>query len=290
MLARRAVQGNAGAQQKVYALAQAVIDYQTNRFCKRFCAENQYLYRCSLSQPIGSASSDSALCEWGNASYGWMLDDLCKPERLQKYEARNGAGLFDYIYSIANSLPFYERWKDWRFGRKLRVPVYIQSIGEQAGKVFYALRGQQDLQAIAQQLALPLNEVESIARQIIASLTKRHKLDLLDPPVLRSLTRSSQDEVDESAHQADIAVFDEAPEHHQQREQLQHAWTHLDAVEQFVLEALVVEEQDASEVLEALVALDISIKPGLTAQETDRQQLYYFKRKCLSKLAGLLQL
>jgi len=288
-LARRAVQGNADARQKVYTLAQPVIDFQTNRFCKRFCAENQQLYRCSLSQPIGSAKSDSALCEWGNASYGWMLDDLCKPERLQKYEARNGAGLFDYIYSIANSLPFYERWKDWRFGRKLRVPAYIQSIGEQAGKVFYALRGQQDLQAIAQQLAMPLYDVESIARQIIASLTKRHKLDLLDTPVLQSLTRSGQDDVDRSAHQADIAVFDESPEHCQQREQLQQAWIHLDAVEQFVLEALVIEEQDASEVLEALVALDISIKPGLSAQETDRQQLYYFKRKCLSKLAGILQ-
>ena len=288
-LARRAVQGNTDAQQKIYTLAQPVIDFQTNRFCKRFCAENQHLYRCSLSQPIGSAKSDSALCEWGNASYGWMLDDLCRPERLKKFQARNGAGLFGYIYSIANSLPFYERWKDWRFGRKIRVPAYVKSIGEQADKIFYLLRNQQDLQSIAQQLALPIDDVESCARQIIASLTKRHKLYLLDSPVLTSLTHSTQEGIDDSTHQADIATFDEPPEQHQQREQLQCAWRHLDAVEQFVLEALVVDEQDTGEVLEALAALDISIKPGLPARETDRQQLYYFKRKCLSKLSDLLK-
>ena len=288
-LARRAAQANHDAQQEVYTLAQPVIDFQTNRFCRRFCAENQYLYRCSLSQPIGSARPESALCEWGNASYGWMLDDLCKPERLQKFQARNGAGLFVYLYSIANSLPFYERWKDWRFGRKQRVPAYIQSIGEKASKVFYALRGQRDLQVIAQQLAMSLAEVEVVAQQIVSTLTKRHKLYLLDPPITTSLTNMSQDDLDESAHQTDVATFDEPPEQHQQRELLQKAWSNLDPVEQFVLEALVIEEQDAGEVLEALVALDISIKPGVPARQTNRQQLYYFRRKSLSKLAGLIE-
>ncbi len=287
-LAQRAAQGNRDAQQKVYSLAKPVIDFQTNRFCRRFCAENQLLYRCSLSQPVGSAKPDSALCEWGNGSYGWMLDDLCKPERLQKFEARNGAGLFDYLYSIANSLPFYERWKDWRFGRKQRVPAYIQSIGEQAGKVFYALRSQLDLQVIAQQLSMPLSEVEAVAQQIVATLTKRHKLYLLDPPQMTSLTAGSRDEAGDSAHQTDIASYDESAEQYQQRELLQKAWGKLDAVEQFVLEALVVDEQDAGEVLEALATLDIGIKPGVAAKDTNRQQLYYFRRKSLSRLAGLI--
>jgi len=287
-LACRAAQGNHGAQQKIYKLAQPVIDFQTNRFCRRFCGENQYLYRCSLSQPVGSAKSDAMLCEWGNASYGWMLDDLCKPDRLKKYEARNRASLFDYLYSIANSLPFYERWKDWRFGRKQRVPAYIQAIGRQAGKVFYALRGQQNLQAIAQQLAMSLSEVETITQQIVSILTTRHKLYLLDPPVTISLTTAAQDEPDESAHQADIASFDEPLEQRQQRDQLRRAWSELGAVEQFVLEALVIEEQDASEVLESLAMLDISIKPGTPADKTNRQQLYYFKRKSLNKLAALI--
>jgi hypothetical protein len=108
-LAQAASQGNREFQQAVYALIQPVLDFQTNRFCQRFCGQNQYLYQCSLTQPIGSAKAGAVLREWGNASYGWILDDLCKPARLKKYEARNQSSLFDYLYSIANSLPFYER-------------------------------------------------------------------------------------------------------------------------------------------------------------------------------------
>lgn len=287
-LARRAAQGSHDDQQKVYALLQPVIEFQTNRFCRRFCAENRYLYRCSLTQPISTARADAAMCEWGNASYGWMLDDLCKPDRLQKYEARNAASLFDYLYSIANSLPFYERWKDWRFGRKQRVPVYIQAIGEQAGKVFYALRSQQDLQVIAQQLKMPRKELDGIVRRIVSTLSIRHKLYLLDPPPTTSLTRSAEDDPHASAHQSDVAIFDEPPEQRQQRELVQQAWRELDAVEQFVLEAMVIDEQDAGEVLEALALLDISIKHGVPAQETSRQQLYYFRRKTLVRLSELM--
>ena len=287
-LARRAAQGSHEDQQAVYALLQPVIHFQTNRFCRRFCAENRHLYRCSLTQPISTARADAAMCEWGNASYGWMLDDLCKPDRLQNYEARNAAGLFDYLYCIANSLPFYERWKDWRFGRKQRVPGYIQSIGEQAGKVFYALRSQQDLQGIAEQLKMSRKELDGIVQQIVSALTKRHKLYLLDPPLMTSLTRVAEDDPHTSAHQSDVAVFDELPEHRQQRELIQEAWHQLSVVEQFVLEAMVIDEQDAGEVLQALALLDISIKPGVPALESSRQQLYYFRRKALARLAELM--
>lgn len=287
-LAQRAAQGNPGAQRSVYALARPMIEFQTNRFCRRFCAENKYLYRCSLSQPVGSAREDSALCEWGNASYGWMLDDLCRAERLNKYEARNGAGLFDYLYCIANSLPFYERWKDWRFGRRQQVPAYIHAFGKYAGKVFYGLRGQNNLEVIAQQLAIPLKEVEAIAQQIVSTLTRRNKLYLLDPPFDMSLTNRDQSNFSESSHQIDIAIFDDPPEQREQITLLQKAWKKLDPVEQFVLEAMVIEEQDADEVLQALVALDISIKMGVPANQTNRQQLYYFKRKALSRLAEII--
>jgi hypothetical protein len=60
-------------------------------------------------------------------------------------------------------------------------------------------------------------------------------------------------------------------------------------VEQLVLESLLVDEQDSSDVLEALAALDISIKPGVSASKTNRQQLYYFKRKSLTRLKELMQ-
>ena len=288
-LARLAASGDAVAQRKVYAMMHTVIDFQTNRFCKRYCRENQRLYRCSLSKPIGNASTDSAGCEWGNASYGWMLDDLCKPQRLQKYEARGQARLFDYLYSIANSLPFYERWKDWRFDRKIRVPEYIKSIDENAAKVFYALRGQSDLLSIAQDLKLAEISVERIAREIVLSLTQRHKLYLLDSATTISLTAPENDDTQEgNTHQKDIAVEDESYEQMQNRQRLKKAWDQLDVIEQFVLEAILIDEQDANEVLEALKSLDVGLKKGVDATQTNMQQLYYFKRKALVKLGVLL--
>jgi len=283
-LARRAAQGNRQAQQAVNEIAHPVIEFQTSRFCKRFCRENQHLYRCSLSKPIGSARADAALCEWGNASYGWMLDDLCKPGRLQKYEGRNQANLFDYLYSIANSLPFYERWKDWRFGRRLQVPMYIRELGDHAAAVFYAMRGNQSMALIAQTAGLSTAETEALASEIVLQLTRRHKLYLLDPPQEVSLSLVGAGGDDESAHQRDILVDDTEVEAQEQRDQLRQAWSKLDATEQFVLEAMIIEEQDADDVLTALRALDVSIKPGVTAEQSNRQQLYYFKRKALSRL------
>ncbi|MCP4983051.1 MAG: hypothetical protein GY935_21455 [Gammaproteobacteria bacterium] len=283
-LALRAAQGNRQAQQAVNDIAQPVIDFQTSRFCQRFCRENRYLYRCSLSQPIGGASAGAALCEWGNASYGWMLDDLCSPKRLQKYEGRNQASLFDYLYSIANSLPFYERWKDWRFGRRQHVPTYIRELGDQATAVFYAMRGNQPVAQIAQTTGLGATEAETLASEIVLQLTRRHKLYLLDPPQEVSLSLVGAGGDEETMHQRDIPVDDDEVESQEQRDHLRQAWSKLDAVEQFVLEAMIIEEQDADDVLQALQTLDVSIKPGVDAKQTNRQQLYYFKRKALSRL------
>ena len=283
-LAQAAARGDKAARVRVNQLAHPLIDFHTRTFCARFCHDNQRLYRCSLSQPISRAPADAALCEWGNASYGWMLDDLTRAQRLQKYRAEQGASLFDYLYRIANSLPFYERWKDWRFGRRVHVPTFIQDISPQAARVFYALRAGQPAPAIAQQLRLDIEQVEDISRKIINTLTRRHKLYLLDAPQTQSLSMGEQDESGGAAGQIDIAVQDEAPESRDQRERLNAAWRQLDAVEQFVLEALVIDGLDAKSVLRSLAALDIRIKNNVPAEETSIQQLYYFKRKALAKL------
>lgn len=289
-LAQSAAQGQKSARQQVNQMIHPVIDYQTAIFCKRFCDHNRYLYRCSLSKPIGSARSDALLCEWGNASYGWMLDDMTHVKRLQKYQARNGASLFDYLYQIANSLPFYERWKDWRFGRKVHVPTYIQAIGPLAKSVFYALRSSIDLPLIAQKLSTSLQQIENISVQIVSALTHHNRLYLLDPPRHQSLTAvADEDEAAmPSSSQTDLAYQDETIDRQDDSIYLNRAWSKLDAVEQFVLEALVVNEQDAQSVLYALKKMDIGIKKGVIAEQTTLQQLYYFKRKSLNKIAELL--
>ena len=285
---KAAVEGNQAARILINQLIHPVIEFQTDKFCKRFCKENKYLYRCSLTKPFGSSKMDALLCEWGNASYGWMLHDLTSVSRLKKYEGRNGASLFDYLYRIGNSLPFYERWKDWRFGRRVHVPTYIQDISPKAAGVFYALRSHQELSFIAQQLALSLETVEALSRLIINMLTKRNRLFLLDPPVSQSLTTGSDEESSGAANQIDLPSVDESFEDLQEKQILNVAWSQLDAVEQFVLEALVINEQDAQSVLSALAKMDVAIKPGVDASQTTVQQLYYFKRKSLTKLARKL--
>ena len=285
-LAKVAASGEKNARQQVNALVQPIIDFQTSRFCKRFCNENQHLYRCTLKPPMGSMHHDAAWCEWGNASYGWMLNDLSRDKRLLKYQGINGASLFDYFYQIANSLPFYERWKDWRFGRKIHVPTYIQSLSPDAAGVFWGLRAGDNLVMLAQKISRPLADVEQLAQSIIYLLTEKKRLHLLNPPKLVSMTESMDDsESDQEDRQIELASYDEAIEVQEDKQRLQQAWAQLDPVEQYVLEALLIDELDAEDVLSALRKLGLSIKKGVSAEQTDRQQLYYFRRKTLARLA-----
>lgn len=288
-LAEAAARGEHQARAEVNELIHPLIDYHTSVFCKRFCEQNRFQYKCSLSKPWGTQSAQAALCEWGNASYGWMLNDLSSAARLRSYQARDGASLFDFLYRIANSLPFYERWKDWRFGRKVHVPSYVIAIDEHAKSIFYALQSGHKSEFIAQQLALSLNEVEVIIRHIVVELTRHHRLYLLDPPKTQSLTACNENEEHDAAEQIDVAVIDEEYLQQDEQQHVNKAWSTLDSIEQFVLEALVINEQDAKQVLKALSKLEISIKKGVRAQDTSIQQLYYFKRKALNKLQQALE-
>lgn len=287
-LARRAAQGDADSRRRVTLIADPIIRDQTDRFCKRFCKDNRFRYTCTLPSPWGGARKGAPLCEWGNASYAWMLDDLTAPPRLQRYEGTHGARLRDYLFHIANSLPFYERWKNWRFGRRVHVPTYVRDMDADAAKIFLALRSGDHVALIAQKLARAEAEVDALAQRIVIELTRRRRLHLLNPAVTVSLTGlDTDDDDDATARDADVASEDPAPEMRDARQRLARGWAQLDAVEQFVLEAMVVEEQDANDVLDALRRLDLSISPGVPAANTDRQQLYYFRRKTLAKLTRL---
>ena len=282
-MARRAAAGDGAAQRAVNRLAAPLIEFQNDRFCKRFCRGNRYRLRCSLPRPLGGAPADAAGCEWGNAGYGWMLEQLCGATRLGRYAGR--ARLFDYLYTIANSAAFYERWKDWRFGRRHRVPAYIAELGSGAGAVYHGLCAGSSSAEIAQQAGLDEDRVERLAGDIVLCLTRRGRLYLLDPPREESLSR---DAVEGAAHQRDVAVDDDSVERDESRERLLAAWAQLDPVEQFVLEAMIVDGQSAEQVLAALRATGVSIKAGVDAADTDPQQLYYFRRKALARLASIL--
>ena len=287
-LAQDAAENDAAARKKVNDLIAPIIHYQTNRFCKRFCKENRSRFKCTLKSPTGSPPADAILCEWGNGSYAWMLNDLSSANRLKKYRANNNATLFDYCYVIANSLPFYERWKDWRFGRKVYIPTYIQALGKKAVTVFYALRSQQSLEQISQQTSQSVDQTKKLSREIIILLTQKNRLFLLSSSQNVSLTHDD-DTKTLSTVESETATYDEPIETHEENLLLSKAWKKLNPVEQFVIEALVIEEQDADIVLNSLKKLDISFKANVTAEDLDRQQLYYFRRKTLAKLHTLLQ-
>jgi hypothetical protein len=292
-LAKKAANNDAQARKQVNNLLAPIIQYQTNRFCKRFCKENSAHYKCTLKPPLGSPPADASLCEWGNGCYTWMLDDLSSSKRLLKFQAKNNATLFDYCYVIANSLPFYERWKDWRFGRKNYVPSYIQSLGKAAVSVFYGLQSQQSIEQISQVSAQTVLEATELSRNIIRLLSSRNKLHLLNRPHSVSFTQDNDVAEDvwqgPSNIESETASHDEAIELREDKQKLKKAWHELSAVEQFVIEALVIEEQEAQIVLDALKTLNLSIKQGVPAGETDRQQLYYFRRKTLAKLNALMK-
>ena len=287
-LAKQAAQGDPQARATVNEQVHHIITYQTDRFCKRFCRENQYYYICTLPSPWGSPAKDAPLCEWGNASYAWMLEDLTNENRLRQFEGKNGARLSDYIYHIANSLPFYERWKDWRFGRRVHVPTYIQELSPDASRIFLALRSGDNIANIAQRLGKSEHDVEQLCQQIVVTLTQRNRLHLLDPPNTVSLNDLNRHDDEEEFSETDLPFFDLDPEEKETNHKLWQAWQHLSTVEQFVLEAMLIDEQDANDVLAALKKLDLAIADGVPAAQTNRQQLYYFRRKSLAKLAELM--
>lgn len=289
-LARRAASGESQARAKVATLVHPIITHQSERFCKRFCQENRHIYKCTLPSPWGNPPSDALLCEWGNACYAWMMEDLVSANRLQRFEGRDGARLFDYLCSIANSLPFYERWKNWRFGRRIYIPAYIKELSEKAPAVFLGLRAGHGIALIAQQLVISEAEAEQLAQDIIVRLTERGRLYLLAPEQTVSLSHhggefSSVREDDST--QLDIACQDPDEVFVDLVTRLKQAWKQLSPVEQFILESMLIEEQDANDVLVALQKLNINLNEKIAAENTDRQQLYYFKRKTLVKLARL---
>ena len=223
------------------------------------------------------------LCEWGNACFGWMLEELSSENRLTAFRAENDASYKHYSYMIANSTPFYERWKNWRFSRRVYIPDYISKIDEKSSSVFLALQSGDDLSLIAQNLKSTENDIRKISRQIVIELTKRKRLYLLDPPSITSMSGTSDDEGDLDV--ADLNGSDGADEIilQQQKEQLLKAWGQLTALEQFVLESLVIDKQDASVVLKTIIEQADNFPHSESDKIKDRQQLYYFRRNDIKR-------
>jgi hypothetical protein len=285
-LAHDAASGDTECRRAVSNIAHPLITQQSLVFCKRYCVNNRFNYICTLDREWGrNTKDDRPLCDWGNGCYTWMLDDLTKAERLLNYTARDGAALVNYLTTIINSVPFYERWKNWRFGDYIYVPSYIKELGGNADKIFRLLCAGDQIANIAQRVGLSEKATETTAHSIHIELTKRKRLHLLNRPKLLSLTNYSEEDDDDNDMQRDIPCDRQNPEQAEINKRLGNNWQRLTPVEQFVLEAMVIDELDANSVLEALCQHGISIKEGTPPEQINPQQLYFFRRKTLLKLA-----
>jgi len=96
-LIKFAITGNKESRQLINKIVDPFITCQSTIFCKRFCHDKSFHYQCSLLKNAWYAPShDIAFCEWGNASYAWMLEYLTNDNRLRKFAGKNGATLKDY--------------------------------------------------------------------------------------------------------------------------------------------------------------------------------------------------
>ena len=291
ILAHGAASGSRADRANLTERVHHLISRVNDRLCKRHCQNNRYEYACTIDQGWGRPMSTHHCCEFGNASYAWIMHDLVRPGRLANFKGRNGARLEWYFSKIVYSIPFRERWRNWRFGKQLRVPDYVNEIDPDAGKVFRWMANDEALANIAQRLGRDESTVARIRRKIGIELVKRGRLHMLIRRKMISLTGMNMqgDDGDEATLglQADISSFDPPLEKLEIAERLWKAWDKLNAAEQFVLDAMCIDSQDAKTVLNGLKRANLSIRPGLEPAATTRQQLYYFKRKCCEKLFQL---
>lgn len=290
VLARSAALGNNLAREKVSQLAKKLIMKKNRQLCKEYCYGNRLSYRCTIDSQWGGQGGDAPLCDKENDGYLWMLQDLTGVNRLLKYEGRNGATLLDYWSSIAASHSFVERWKDWRFRRRIRVPSYIHVIDDDAGRLFRWMVDGDDAANMAQRLNRDEAEVVCIVGKIVDELGQRNRLHLLERPKEISLTGFRQQvdsEGENGGGEWEVPVADVSVDEQEVQAILWSAWNELESVEQFVLEAMVIDGLSAKMTLQALRDEGVSLKLGVSPEDLKLQDVYYFCRKTLSKLKKL---
>ena len=277
--------GNSCARQQVTELVLPIVTAKTSRFCKEFCSDNHLKYQCTLDKKWGVQHQCVALCARGNDSIVWMLDDLTNARRLEKYQGRDGTPLINYLSSIAGSFQFRERWKDWRFGRRVRIPDYIKIIDIDAGRIYRWRFDHDSASNIAQRLGRPTADIATIIKRIDCELLKRDNLSKLQSIRVSSLTSVNQDDVEQS--QMDICSQQPLPEDLLTHKNLRTAFNKLSWKEQFVLEMTVIDKINARSVLQALVEQQVSLIKNISSDKTTISQIYYFRDKALNNLRKL---
>ena len=269
-------------QEQLFGILNDLINSKLNSLCKKYCFNNRYQYQCTIDLLWGLNEPDNSLCEWGNASYAWILNELVHDNRLQKIQGENNSSITKYFGKIIHSITFIERFKNWRFQRRIRIPEYIKAIDIDAHKIFWGLCDNENPLNIAQRLNRSEPETLSIIKRINEELAKRNRSHLLDLSQTISLT--SYINCEEQGNEVDIPIEDKSHEQTMLEEKVKEAYDQLTWLEQYIIDSMIVDSLSAKAVLASLRQQNISLDEKTQAADMNIQHVYYFFRKTLAKL------
>lgn len=283
-LAHRAAGGEKAAQREVAALADNVARVRAAKYCKRFCGRNRLDYFCTVDSSFGVQRQSAPRCEWGSFSYFFFFDRLVNPNTLSRFEGREGTTLQRYFRAVAGSLGLWERWKNKRFQRRVHLPKVVAGLGEDAAAVYYGLRDGDAIENMAQRLRRSEADVRKLAATIRRVLAQERRA--YQEQEFRELSLSGGQGRDDEEDAADWEPESVDPpiEHVQMLERLSQVLPQLTWIEQFIVQAMIMESMSAEAVLHALCEENIEIKPGQFARDVNINQIYYLRDKTLTKL------
>ena len=273
------------------ALVEPIIARATKTLCKQHCRGARFRLICTVDATWSRAPRDASLCDRGNEAYEWMLRDLLGGAKLDKFLESDREGVAKYFTKTVSSQSFYERFKDMRFGERVRIPAYIKAIHPLARRVFWMLRKQETVPYIAQALEQPETIIRTWINDIYLKLREHRSSHLLQSQATLSLDALNENE---DAPCRDL-VTGEDLHHNLERQQEQAraraAYAQLSWQEQFIVDTLT-ENLSAKAVLEALAQEGIILE-GINDTPMDEkcaeQRLYYLRRKALVRLKALFE-
>jgi len=275
----------------IRAVVEPIITRATKTLCKKHCRGERFRLLCTVDASWSRVTQDASLCDRGNEAYEWMLRDLLGGAKLDKFLHSDREGVLKYFTKTVNSQPFYERFKDMRFGERVRIPAYIKAIHPLARRIFWMLRKQETIPYIAQALEQPESVVRTWVNDIYTKLREHSGVHLLQSHAALSLDALCED--DEAPGSDALTVEDI---HHDLAQQQEHAqaraaYAKLSWQEQFIVDSLT-ENLSAKAVLEALSQEGVVIE-GINDVPMDEkcaeQRLYYLRRKALVRLKTLYE-
>lgn len=263
------------------SVLQEIIEQHIDNMCKKLCFDSCNKFQCTLNKNWGQAPKDAPLCEWGNGTYDWMLGELTNIQTQNLLKQRKIYAVENYFRKIVTSIPFWERYKNWRFQRRIRVPEYIKSIDIDACKVFWLLYDQHPVENIANKLSRAECDTRSLVNRIIKVLHERKKSYLLEKNTEFPLSNFTEGEDQEiwyaegsCAHKAELEL----------RELVLKEYQRLTWQEQYILDVMVIDNLSAKAVLKTLQESAISLDDKTSSNDLNIQSIYYFLRKTLIKL------